>query len=302
MNKYFDCHCDTLTKAMEYKQNLYDNKLHNSIKKLNKFNTPVQIFAIWLEKQYLSEAYSNTLQAIDFFENQVKKYSDFITTDYNDTSKLRGILSVEGGEACEGSIEKLNYLYEKGIRLMTLTWNYTNKIGHGALSGCNEGLSEFGKKVIKQMNKLNMIIDVSHLNEKGFYDVYNLSEKPFIASHSNAYSICRHKRNLTKEQIKIIADCGGIIGLNLYPVFVDGDKGTTLAILRHIDYMLNITEGTSLALGCDFDGISYCCEDLSDVGYMDFLYNKISEEFSKEIADSIFYDNMNEFILKNKIL
>lgn len=302
MNKYFDCHCDTITKAMEYRQNLYDNKLHNSIKKLNKFETPVQIFGIWLERQYLSKAYINTLEAIDFFNSQVKKYSDYITTDYNDSSKLRAILGVEGGEACEGSIEKLHHLYKSGIRLMTLTWNYKNEIGCGALSGYNEPLTDFGKRVVKEMNKLNMIIDVSHLNESGFNDVARLSEKPFIASHSNAYRIFKHPRNLKKEQICAIRDCDGIIGINLYPVFVDGDKGTTDMILKHIDYIINITDGKNIALGCDFDGISYCCQDLPNAASMDFLYNKISESFSKEIADNIFYDNMNNFIIKNKIV
>lgn len=302
MNKFFDCHCDTLTKAMEYRQNLYDNKLHNSIKKLNKFETPVQLFGIWLERQYLSSAYSNTLKAIDFFDNQVKKYSEHITTNYSDTAKLRAILGIEGGEACEGSIEKLQYLYERGIRLMTLTWNYKNEIGCGTLSGYNEPLTDFGKKVIKEMNRLNMIIDVSHLNDKGFDDVLRLSEKPFIASHSNAYRICKHKRNLKREQIQAIKDCDGIIGLNLYPVFVDGDKGTTDAILKHIDYIINITDGKNIALGCDFDGISYCCQDFPDVSTMDFLYNKIADTFSVKIADNIFFNNMNSFIIRNKIV
>ncbi len=302
MNKFFDCHCDTLTKAMEYNQNLYDNKLHNDIKRLNKFETPVQIFAIWLEKQYLSKAYNNTVKAVEFFNEQLKKYSDYITTDYNDHSKLRAILSVEGGEACEGSIEKLNYLYEIGIRLMTLTWNYQNEIGCGALSGYNHGLTDFGKQVIKQMNKLNMMIDVSHLNEQGFWDVYNLTEKPFIATHSNAYRICNHKRNLKREQIDAIKECNGIIGINLYPVFVDGDKGTTYNILKHIDYIINITQGENIAIGCDFDGISYCCQDIKDVSSMSFLYDTISTEFSKTIADKIFYDNMHNFITENHIM
>lgn len=302
MIKLFDCHCDTLTKAMEYHQNLYDNKLHNNIKRLNNFESPVQIFAIWLENQYLSRAYKNTLSAIDFFNNQIKKYSDFITTDYSDTTKLRAILSVEGGEACEGSVEKLHDLYQKGVRFMTLTWNHKNQIGSGALSEHGDGLTIFGKQVVKEMNRLNMTIDVSHLNEQGFWDVYELSEKPFIASHSNAYSICRHLRNLKREQIVAIKNCNGIIGINLYPVFIDGDKGKTDNILRHIDYIINITGGNNIALGCDFDGISYCCEEIRNVSELDYLYNCILNAFSKDIADKIFYDNMHQFIVENKIL
>lgn len=302
MNKLFDCHCDTLTKAMEYHQNLYDNKLHNDIKRLNKYSTPVQIFAIWLEKQYLSSAFDNTIEAIDFFNLQVDKYSSNITTDYGDKSKLRAILSVEGGEAIEGSLDKLNILYEKGIRLMTLTWNHKNEIGYGALLGCNNGLTDFGKNVVREMNKLNMIIDVSHLNEKGFWDVYNITEKPFIASHSNSYTICHHNRNLKVDQVRAIIEADGIIGINLYPVFIDGDKGSTDNILRHIDYFVNMTDGKNISLGCDFDGIGVCPENIKDVSGLEYLYNVVSEKFTAEIADRIFYDNMNEFILKNKIL
>lgn len=302
MNKLFDCHCDTLTKAMEYHQNLYDNKLHIDIKSLNKFDSPVQIFAIWLEKQYLSRAFRNTLEVIDFFNEQTKKYSEYITSDYNETNKLRAILSVEGGEAIEGSIEKLNILYEKGIRLMTLTWNYKNEIGSGALSECGDGLTEFGKRVVREMNKLNMVIDVSHLNEKGFWDVYNITDKPFIATHSNAYTICRHPRNLKSQQIRAIMETDGIIGINLYPVFIDGEKGKTDNILRHIDYFLNITDGNNIAMGCDFDGIGICPENIENVSDLPYLYNIVSDKFTKNIADKIFYDNMNEFIIKNKIL
>lgn len=302
MNRLFDCHCDTLTKAMEYHQNLYENKLHIDIKRLNNYQTPVQIFAVWLEKQYLSRAFKNTLVAIDFYNEQLKKYGQYITSDYNDRDRLRAILSVEGGEAIEGSLEKLNILYEKGIRLMTLTWNYKNEIGSGALSEYGDGLTEFGKNVIRKMNKLNMVIDVSHLNEKGFWDVYNISDKPFIASHSNCFSVYRHQRNLKREQIKAIAESDGIIGINLYPEFIDGEKGRTENILRHIDYILHITDGKNIALGCDFDGIDSCSENIKDVSCLSYLYNITAENFSRSIADNIFYDNMNEFIIKNKIL
>ena len=302
MIKLFDCHCDTLTKAMENNVNLYANNLHLDFKRLNLYENPVQIFAIWLDSVYLDKPYSNTLKAIDFFYNEIKNYSEYVTTDYNDKSRLRAILSVEGGEACEGSIEKLYNLYQKGIRLMTLTWNYKNEIGCGALSGYNDGLSDFGKRVVSEMNNMNMLIDVSHLNERGFYDVYNLSTKPFIASHSNAYDVCNHNRNLKRDQLIAIKEADGIIGLNLYPDFVDGDKGNIYNILKHIDYILNIIDCHRLALGCDFDGISHCCESLGNIGELKYLYDNIAFHFSKSIAEDIFYNNMNNFMIKNKII
>lgn len=298
MFKIFDCHCDTLTKAMWSKQNIYKNNLHIDIEKLNVFEKAIQIFAIWLDRPYLDNAYNNTLKAIDFFNFQIKEYKDYISKDIN--SKIGAVLSIEGGEAVEGSIEKLINLYEKGIRLMTLTWNYKNQIGCGALSGFEEGLSSFGLDVISKMNELNMVIDVSHLNIKGFWDVYNKSNKPFIATHSNSYTLCNHPINLNDDQLKAISESNSMVGVNLYPVFVDGDKANLDNIIRHFDYIMNIIGDKKIGIGCDFDGISVCPENINDVTKLDILYNRINEVWGKELANNIFYNNMFNFF-KDKI-
>lgn len=294
MFKIFDCHCDTLTKAMWSQQNIYKNNLHIDIEKLNIFEKAIQIFAIWLDRPYLDNAYENTIKAIDFFNAQTEEYKEHISKNINE-NKIGAILSVEGGEAIEGSINKLITLYEKGIRLMTLTWNYKNEIGNGALSGFDEGLTDFGINVVKEMNKLNMVIDVSHLNIKGFWDVYNSTEKPFIATHSNSFAICSHPRNLKDEQLKAIAESNSMVGINLYPVFVDGERGSLDNIMRHFDYVMNIVGDKNIGIGCDFDGISLCPEDISDVTRLDILYNRINRVWGSEVANNIFFNNMYNF-------
>lgn len=296
MFKIFDCHCDTITKAMWSQQNIYKNNLHIDIEKLKIFEKAVQVFAIWLDKKYLDNAYLNTLKAMDFFNSQIDEYNEFISKNINE-DKIGAILSIEGGEAIEGSIEKLREFYEKGVRLMTLTWNYKNEIGNGALSGFDEGLTDFGKRVIKEMNHLNMIIDVSHLNVNGFWDVYKYTEKPFIATHSNSFSVCSHPRNLNDDQLKAIAETNSMVGINLYPVFVDGEKGSLDNIIRHFDYVMNIIGDKNIGIGCDFDGISVCPEDISDVTKLNILYNRITEIWGKELADNIFYNNMLAFFI-----
>lgn len=294
MFKIFDCHCDTLTKAMWSQQNIYKNNLHIDIEKLNIFEKAIQIFAIWLDRPYLDNAYENTIKAIDFFNAQTEEYKERISKNINE-NKIGAILSVEGGEAIEGSINKLITLYQKGIRLMTLTWNYKNEIGNGALSGFDEGLTDFGINVVKEMNKLNMVIDVSHLNIKGFWDVYNSTDKPFIATHSNSFAICSHPRNLKDEQLKAIAESNSMVGINLYPVFVDGEKGSLDNIIRHFDYVMNIVGDKNIGIGCDFDGISLCPEDISDVTRLDILYNRINRVWGSEVANNIFFNNMYNF-------
>lgn len=294
MFKIFDCHCDTITKAMWSQQNIYKNNLHIDIEKLQSFKKAVQIFAIWLDKPYLDSAYDNTLKAIDFYNSQLKEYKEFISKNIND-DKIGAILSIEGGEAIEGSIEKLRNFYEKGVRLMTLTWNYKNEIGSGALSGFYEGLTDFGKKVVMEMNRLNMIVDVSHLNVNGFWDVYNISEKPFIATHSNSHTVCPHPRNLNDDQLKAIAESNSMVGINLYPMFVDGDKGRLDNIIRHFDYVMNIIGDKNIGIGCDFDGISICPENIDDVTKLYILYDRITEIWGGELADNILYNNMLNF-------
>lgn len=297
MFKIFDCHCDTITKAMWSQQNIYKNNLHIDIEKLKTFEKAVQVFAIWLDEKYLSEAYKNTLKTIDFYNSQLEEYKEYISLNINNDDKIGAILSIEGGEAIEGSLEKLRVFYEKGVRLMTLTWNYKNEIGNGALSGFDEGLSDFGKRVIKEMNSLNMIIDVSHLNVNGFWDVYKNTEKPFIATHSNSFSVCSHPRNLNDDQLKAIAEANSMVGVNLYPVFVDGDKGSLDNIIRHFDYIMNIIGDRNIGIGCDFDGISICPENISDVTELYVLYNRVKEVWGRELADNIFYNNMFNFFI-----
>ncbi len=297
MFKIFDCHCDTLTKALWSNQNLYKNNLHIDIERLLKFERAVQIFAVWLDEKHLKNAYKNTINVIDFFNSQINEYNDCISKNINN-NKIGAILSIEGGEAIEGSVEKLISLYEKGVRLMTLTWNNKNEIGNGALSGFDEGLTDFGRSVVRKMNELNMLIDVSHINEKGFWDVYETSCKPFIATHSNSYTICPHPRNLNDDQLRAIAETNSKVGINLYPVFVDGEKGSIENIIRHIDYIMNIAGEKNIGIGCDFDGISVCPENINNIADLHILYERVCKAWGEHTAENIFYNNMYEFFGK----
>lgn len=296
MFKIFDCHCDTLTRAMTEKSELYDNSLHIDLKRLGVFDKAVQNFAIWLDEPYIKNAFENTSKAIDFYNEQMEKYKAKISKNF------KSFLSVEGGEAAEGSMEKLCLLSDKGIRLMTLTWNYKNEIGCGALSGFDEGLTDFGKGVIVKMNEIGMLIDVSHLNIKGFKDVAELSTRPFIATHSNSFGICPHPRNLSDDQLKTMRDMGCAVGINIYPPFVDGKNGSLENILKHIWHIAEIVGEKKVGLGCDFDGIAVCPEGIEDISCVYKLYERISEVWGKGFADDVFYNNMYAFFKEQGII
>lgn len=291
--KFFDLHCDTLTKCMNSGENLYKNNMQNSLEALLEYDMPCQLFAIFTDDEYVENAYSYAKKAVEFYRDQKKIYGDHLT-DLSETpsdGKVNALLTIEGGEPVE-SIEALEEFHSLGIRLMTLTWNRINKIGSGMMSGDEKGLTDFGKDIVRKMNGLNMVIDVSHLNIQGFKDVVGLSDKPIAATHSNCRSICSHKRNLEDWQIKEIKATGGIIGLNLYPPFVlDNGEADTEALLRHIDRFLELGCEENLCLGCDFDGISFTPTDIGGTKDMAKFYASIQNIFGKKTADAIFFDN-----------
>ena len=299
MEKFVDMHCDTAAFIYKNNENLFDSKGHISIEKLMKYKNPVQVFAIWLGKKYYNNnAFKETQDIIENFKNQIQINSDYISLTKNfyeikNNNKISALLSIEGCEALEGNMDNLYRLYDMGIRLMTLTWNYKNCVGTGVMdSKLGGGLTSFGKDAVREMEKLGIIVDVSHLCDEGFYDVEKITQKPFAASHSNARTICPHKRNLKDNQIRIIADRGGIIGLNLYSDFLNSTgKASVDDVMRHVDYMLKICGEDHIALGCDFDGIDCTPTGLEDVTRLGTLFDRIEKEYGQIIASKIASDN-----------
>ncbi|MEO6695971.1 MAG: dipeptidase, partial [Ignavibacteria bacterium] len=202
----------------------------------------VQIFAVWIPMKEVKRSYGFTLSQIDRLNSfETENYSEFqFAKNYEDIiritneKKVCGLIGIEGGTVIGKDLDNIDRLYELGVRYIGLTWNNSNFISTSAKesveNGKSGGLSEFGVQVIKRMNEVGMLVDVSHLSEKGFWDVIETSSNPIIASHSNCYSINPHFRNLTDEQIKAISKNGGYIGINFYDEFLDKDakKNRTL--------------------------------------------------------------------------
>lgn len=206
-----------------------------------------------------------------------------------------GMLSIEGGEILQGSVERLHEFYDLGVRAVALTWNYPNEIGNPAkLDG--EGLTTVGTSLVKEMNRLHIAVDVSHLSDAGFWDVEKLCG-PFMASHSNARDICGHFRNLTDDQICAIIDHGGFIGINFYPPFLSrGDTAQIEDILRHIDYILNLGGENVLGFGSDFDGIEIKVEGLEHPGHFPRLMQALEKQgYPAKLLRKIAGENLVSF-------
>lgn len=274
-----DGHCDTLSRIAESGGSIRKNKYHSDIERMLNFDGFVQFFACFVPPEIGPSSYDYTLKLISLFNKQVNLHNDVISLccNYDDAimsianKKVAAMLSIENGAALCGQIKNLNMFYSLGVRSICLSWNNGNDITGGIeQTSAKRGLTRFGEKVVRAMNDLGMIIDVSHMSEAGFWDVAALSRSPVIASHSNSKKVCNHPRNLSDEQILAIGNAGGIIGINLYPEFLGGQNPGSEQAVKHIEHIISITGTDSfIGLGCDFDGITetpFEIRGLQDIG------------------------------------
>ncbi len=305
---FVDGHCDTITTIMRNKENIYRNNCHIDIERFKSFDSPIQVFSIWLEKGKLLNPFFYSMEAINFFKKEVLVNRDYISIaksycdlrENMENKKISGILGIEGCEAFGGDITNIYKFFDKGVRIFTITWNYENELGFGAVTKSTNGLKPFGKKAVKVINNLGGIIDVSHLNEKGFYDICEISEKPFIASHSNSQKMCGHLRNLTDTQIREISQRNGIIGINLYPYFLEDNGNADIkSVIKHIDHIINVGGENVLGFGCDFDGIDEVPDGIEDVSDVYKLFHEIKNYFGEKIAYKIIGKNFLSFFKNN---
>ena len=251
------------------------------------------------------DAYQHALQMIAYGKEEIAKCSDSIAIAHNydelkanrDNGKMSAILTIEEGGIINNKMEYLEELYRQGIRLITLTWNHENCIGYPNSREpelMKRGLKPFGIEVVRHMNELGMLIDVSHLSDGGFWDVIEHSQKPIVASHSNARALCNHPRNLTDEMIRALAQAGGVIGVNFYPYFLrENGKATIVDIVEHLWYMYQVGGEDVLAIGTDFDGFDEGELDITHMGEMNYVYDAIQKRgFSERQIDKILNGNI----------
>ncbi len=229
--------------------------------KWKKGGLDVQIFSIYVPEKVKKDDFGYAMKLIDKLEEiqSTNPQELYIAKNYQELvgrinqGKFCGLMGAEGGNIIEGSIKNLDILFERGVRYLGLTWNTSNAIGVSARDenerGRTGGLSDFGEETVERMDELGMIIDVSHLGETAFWDVVKISKNPIIASHSCVYSICAHYRNLKDDQIKAIAESGGIICINFYYKFLD-PEGTSGKNIQN-KYMSNLKDIES-SCGTDY--------------------------------------------------
>lgn len=302
-----DLHCDTILEChlSRGKHLLRQNELCVDIERLRKADSLAQVFALFVDMKTEENPMQNCLDMLDLFYNELDNNKDIISfaASYEDIQrnkaegKLSAMLSIEEGAALNGSIANLRNYYRLGVRLMTLLWNYPNKLGYPnyKFEHKDKGLTEFGIEVVEEMNRLGMLIDVSHMSDEGFYDVARLSAKPFIASHSNSRACTNHARNLTDDMIKLLAEKGGVMGLNFESFFLCSGEPTKIStiedMIRHLKHIKKVGGVEVMAIGTDFDGTSHTSE-IPNIGEMGMLADALLKNgFTEEEVDKIYYKN-----------
>ena len=336
--KIIDMHCDTISRIyQERKQkkeaNLRENSFQVDLLKMKQANYLLQNFALFIDLGETACPYGTFCSQFTIFQEEMDKNSDLISpvTSYSEIKsneqkgKMSALLTLEEGEACCGSLEKLQEFYDLGVRMMTFTWNFPNSLGYPAepapfcrlkyhpvsehaendlmdYSRSEKGLTPLGREFLAQMEHLGMIADVSHLSDQGIKDVCQIAKKPFCASHSNARSRCQRGRNLPDHLIRSIAKKGGVIGVNYYGPFLSGipDRGDLYFsrvkdIAIHIRHIAGLGGISCIGLGSDFDGIDDHLE-LKNCSHMELLAHELTKcGFHEHEIDQIFYRNVLDF-------
>jgi membrane dipeptidase len=263
-----DLHADTpqrlLDEHIDWGQRLPDG--HLDIPRMKEGGLAAEFFAIWVQPHFAPHYLKRALALIDATHAAVEKYPNdiAIATSAADIRRLHGsgkiaaLLAVEGGHAIEDDLSVLNIFYRLGVRYMTLTWSNNNNWADASTEpSVHNGLTDFGKCVIRRMNDLGMMVDISHVSDKTFYDVLKVSRVPVIASHSCAKKFANVPRNMTDDMIRDLAKNGGVMHINFHVGFLDDVQEPRPSLMRvadHIDYVKSLVGVDHVGIGSDFDG------------------------------------------------
>ena len=312
--KVVDMHCDTIGELWKAEKagksiSLRSNSLHIDLEKMQKGDYLLQNFAMFVFLGREKDPLVNVLEMIDVYNRAMAENADIIgpVLNYEDieknraAGKLSGMLTIEEGAVLKGNPYVVRTLYQLGVRMLTLTWNFENEIGYPNTivkakdydPSRHYGLKPEGIEIVREMNRVGMIVDVSHLGDDGFWDVVKYCDGPFVASHSNARAVCNHTRNMTDDMIRALANKGGVMGLNFCGDFLNPNgKSRVEDMVRHAKHIINVGGSDILGLGTDYDGIDGDLE-LDHCDKMPLLAQEMERQgFSTQQIEKIFHGNV----------
>ena len=311
-----DLHCDTISRLYRLGQSkrLAENDLQIDIARLRAAGAAAQFFAVFLDAARTERKLVEGLEMIDRFYRELEENAEHIAfagcaedlLKNAADGRLSAFLTLEDSSIIDGNPSLLRLMYRLGVRLVTLTWNHRNEVGSPNQSEeeFKEGLTPVGGDFVREMERLGMLVDVSHLSDAGFYDVARILRGPFVASHSNARVITEHPRNLTDDMTRVLAEHGGVIGINFFSLFAGpyrsddlfaprSDAASNIAdVVRHIRHLTDIGGIDCIGLGSDFDGINAAPEGLEEISRLPALFDALGKAgYSDDAIDKIRYGN-----------
>ena len=322
--KVADMHCDTISELYKNRikgreGTILENGLMVDLKKMAAGDYLLQNFALYVNLERDGDRpFEYCMELLDTFYQELEAHKDMIgiVTSYHDieenrkAGRMSALLTIEEGGVCQGRLEFLRNFYRLGARMMTLTWNFKNELAFpnkrvelpGGLAAYEadevNGLTETGIRFVEEMERLGMIIDISHLNDAGIWDVFRYTKKPFVASHSNARALAPHPRNLTDEMIKSLSERGGVMGINYYAPFLSYIEPGTMEtssidrMIGHMKHIKNVGGIQCIGLGSDFDGVD-CPLEMENASELPKLSDAMEKAgFTQSEIEAVFYRNV----------
>lgn len=305
---YYDCHADTLTE-IPLSENLMHNTCCLDLARVRSFaHHYTQIFAVWRDQEEIQrlqlpaedvfwELYERAIRLMleqSAYAEWCKDASDMRKAHMQ--GKAAVFLSVEDVSVMGSYVEQI---WDLGFRFAMLTWNYENRYGCGAVTDQTKGLTQEGRTLVNRLVRQKIVLDLSHLSDRGVEDVFELTDCPVVASHSNVREIYSHPRNLKQEHIQELIRRKGLLGMNFYKEFV-GKQPDTAQLFRHVDSVLELGGEDILTFGGDFDGCAaQMVQGIAGVQSVPRLRTEMEQIFGQEIAEKIFWKNADRFLNEN---
>jgi len=274
-----DLHDDTMHNVQSGKRDVTRRSPvgHSDLPRFREGGVDVQVFALFVHPSEADRGRQRISALLDAFDHLAASNRSALAAvtsaaeirQLHGTGRLAVVLAVENGSALEGDPAYVDVLFRRGVRMMGLTWNNSNGLADGALESTHGGLAPAGRAVLQRMQDVGMVVDVSHLSEKSFWDVLAATHGPIVATHSNAAGLTSHRRNLTGDQLRAMAERGGVVGVNFVPAFLGG--ASLAQVLEHITYLVSLMGADGVALGSDFDGFTGRVNGLEDVSRLPAL-------------------------------
>ena len=305
---YFDAHCDTLTKLYKNNDSLNNSSYMVNISSLKKYSSMTEVFAIYNSGEFFKKDVSDIL---NYLKKECAAYPGFISFEKSIkgivkncmSGKITALASIENlGSQPDFSLKDISYYKSLGIIIIGLCHNDNNILCGGAGEN-NSGLTSLGKAALRQMQENGVILDVSHMSDKSFWEATAEYSLPFMATHSNSRAICPNVRNLTDEQFVYLAKRGGICGINFYPPFVSDENADVNAVIKHIEHFMSLGGEDAICIGSDFDGAEKMAKNLENTACVYRIFDKLlAINYNETVINKIAFNNFHNFLKKYETL